>query len=52
MKWSEINWKLLLWLLMLIVVIKFVSLCRAVPVFQEINQQIDRTADGVSTRGD
>ncbi|MEO5342692.1 MAG: hypothetical protein H7842_05035 [Gammaproteobacteria bacterium SHHR-1] len=46
MNWSEINWRPLLWLLLLLVVVKFIGLCRAVPVFQEINQQIDRSADG------
>ncbi|MBF0255422.1 MAG: hypothetical protein HQL47_02950 [Gammaproteobacteria bacterium] len=48
MKWPEINWKMLLWVLLVIVVIKWVSLCRAVPVFQEINEQIDRSADGAA----
>jgi hypothetical protein len=42
------NWRILIWLLFLFVVVKFVSLCRAVPVLQEINQQIDRSADGAT----
>jgi hypothetical protein len=41
------KWKWLLWALLVLVVVKYVGLCRAVPMMQEINEKIDRSADGI-----